>query len=54
MYILWGLDIKNQEAFYQENVNRADVLHGMLVYNFTAYVSFHFCDFNVSMILCLF
>jgi len=45
------LDIKNQEALYQENINRADVLHGTPVYNFITYVSFHFCDFTMSMIL---
>jgi hypothetical protein len=31
MYIPWSLDIKNQEVFYQENVNHADILWGMPV-----------------------
>lgn len=31
MYILWSLDIKNQEVFYHENINRGDVLWGMPV-----------------------
>jgi hypothetical protein len=36
-YILWSLDIKNQEAFYQGNVNWGDVLQGMpvIVNNYT-------------------
>jgi len=31
MYIPLSLDIKNQEVFYQENVNHADILWGMPV-----------------------
>ena len=31
MYILWSLDIKNQEVFYHENINRGEILWGMLV-----------------------
>jgi hypothetical protein len=32
MYVLWSLDRKKQEVFYQENFNWGDVLRGMLVF----------------------
>ena len=31
MYILWCLDIKNQEVFYNENINWVEILWGMPV-----------------------
>jgi hypothetical protein len=32
MYVLWSIDIKNQEAVYWENVNQGDVLQSMPLY----------------------
>ena len=55
--VLWSSDIKTQEAFYRENVNRGDVLQSMPVFICNNFSSSDTCALYINIkdsCLCLF